>query len=227
MKLLETKQGKQCFQDVDRRRMMGAMLSLFCNVAYALYHGALGVIMGSVWFGAMCVYYLILSVMRTSAVICLKRETSPARARAVRRSLGGLLAFLALLLTAIIYIALSQNTAAKYGTITMITIATYTFTKLILAIVRAAKHRRDTSDLYMILRNTGYAEVSVSILTMQRSMLISFDGGTMDAQNALLLNVMTGAAVCMFIFLRGIALIKKSGAQRASKENKTKGNEIR
>ena len=54
---------------------------------------------------------------------------------------GILLMMLSLILIAIIYISMSQNIVTKYNEITMITIATYTFTKITTAIVKAVKQK--------------------------------------------------------------------------------------
>ena len=121
---------------------------------------------------------------------------------------GILLVTLGVVLAAVNYISLSQNIAVKYGEITMITIAAYTFTKITMAIVRAVKQRRDPSPLLRTIRNIGYAEVSASILTLQRSMLVSFGG--MDDRQARLMNSLTGAAVCLFVLMLGLSMTAKS-----------------
>ena len=64
----------------------------------------------------------------------------------------------------------------RYDSILMITIATYTFYKITMAVVRAVKQRHDPSPLLAAIRSIGYAEVAASVLTMQRSMLVSFEG---------------------------------------------------
>ena len=89
----------------------------------------------------------------------------------------------------------------------MITIATYTFGKITLAIRRAIKQRTNPSPLLVTIRSIGYAEAAASVLTLQRSMLASF--GAMDATKARILNAATGAAVCGFVLVLGIALLTK------------------
>ena len=43
------------------------------NLAYALYHGVLGLARHSIWFLASCVYYILLSAMRSAAVLGLRK----------------------------------------------------------------------------------------------------------------------------------------------------------
>ena len=165
----------------------------------------------SLWFIAMCAFYGILATMRFSAVLCERnqhRSPSDDTEIFVMKLSGILLVTLGVVLAAVNYISLSQNTAVKYGEITMITIAAYTFTKITMAIVRAVKQRRDPSPLLRTIRNIGYAEVSASILTLQRSMLVSFGG--MDDRQARLMNSLTGAAVCLFVLMLGLSMTAKS-----------------
>jgi hypothetical protein len=89
--------------------------------------------------------------------------------------------------------------------IVMITIATYTFTKITLAIIGMAKAKHEASPALKTLRNISLADASVSIYTMQRSMLVSFPG--MEAGEILLLNIFTGTAVWIIVLLLGINLI--------------------
>ena len=85
---------------------------------------------------------------------------------------GILLLVLSGSLTWIIEISLSRHIATVYNTVTMITIATYTFYKITVAAVQRVRHW-DTSPLSVVIRNIRYAEVAASVLTLQRSMLVS------------------------------------------------------
>ncbi len=90
----------------------------------------------------------------------------------------------------------------------MITITTYTFIKIIMSIIKAVKHRKSSSSLISALLNIRYAEIGVSLLTMQQSMLVSF--GEMEQTKIIILNTLTGVCVCLFILFLGIITIKNS-----------------
>jgi hypothetical protein len=87
----------------------------------------------------------------------------------------------------------------------MITIATYTFTKITIAILGMIKVRRSASPVLKTLRNISLADACVSVYTMQRSMLVTFPG--MAAAEIRLLNILTGAAVWIVVVLLGVNLI--------------------
>lgn len=94
----------------------------------------------------------------------------------------------------------------------MITIATYTFYKITMAIIRAVKQRKNPSPLLATIRCIGYADVAVSVLTLQRSMYASF--GELTDKKAHMMNILTGAAVCLFVLALGLSMIVKGKKER-------------
>ncbi len=169
------------------------------------------------WFITMCAYYAILSVMRFSVVLFEYKNKSKSSADTeyfVMRLSGILLILLSFVLSGVIYISISQNIAVKYDEILMITIAAYTFFKIIMAIVKAVKQHKNPSPLLAVIRNIGYAEAAASILTLQRSMLVSF--GTMDNTEAHIMNILTGAAACLYVLIIGMYLLLKKNRTKTA-----------
>lgn len=214
-KIKRTKLGRRFIQEQRFRAVFSAAAGLLANIMYAIYHGALGVANQSLWFVTMFAYYMILSSMRFSAVLCewkCKSLASEDTEYFVAKLCGGLLVLLSFILGGVVYISLSQNVAVKHHEIVMITIATYTFYKITAAVIRAIKQRKNTVPLLVVIRTIGYAEAVASLLTLQRSMLISF--GSMDNEDIALMNSLTGISVCLFILLLGIFTILTSGKER-------------
>ena len=87
----------------------------------------------------------------------------------------------------------------------MITIATYTFTKITIAIIGMVRAQHHASPAFKTLRNIALADACVSIYTMQRSMLQSFPGLT--PTEIQIFNILTGTAVWIIVLFLGINLI--------------------
>lgn len=209
--ITKTETGKKIVSNQRYRIILSAAVAFAFNLFYAIYHCILGVLNLSFWFIAMCAFYGILATMRFSAVLCERNhQKSPDidTELFVMKLSGILFVVLGIVLATVSYISLSQNIATKYGEIIMITIATYTFYKITMAIVKAIKQHKNPSPLLRTIRNIGYAEVAASILTLQHSMLVSF--GTMSAENIHLMNAVTGTAVCLFVLILGLSMITKS-----------------
>lgn len=196
------------------RVLQGAILSLGCNFLYSVYHGLLGVLHESLWFGVLCAFYGILAAARFCAVVCGSETCAPLFACWQLRISGTLLLLLSVVLAWANATSLSKNLAKSYGTIPMITIATYTFYKVAAVIVRASRQRREKSTQLFVLLNISYAEVAASMVTLQRSMLASF--GNMEAEQALRMNALTGGGVCLFILSLGISMIIISGKENTN-----------
>lgn len=207
--------GNRAVNDTRYRIMLSAAFSFLINLLYALYHGGLGIVNHSLWFITMCAYYTILSTMRFSAILCEYKNNSAASNDMeyfVMKLSGGLFALLSFVLTGVIYISLSENIAAKHESVMMITIATYTFYKITMAVIRAVKQRKNLSPLLAAIRSIGYTDAAVSVLTLQRSMFASF--GELTDKKAHTMNVLTGAAVCLFVLALGLAMIIKGKKER-------------
>lgn len=196
-----------------------AAVSLGCNCLYALYHGVLGLVHLSLWSLSLGAFYAILAVARFCALLSGRTragETATASGGFVMAASGALLLLLSVVLAGVLAISLSQHIATAYDTVTMITIATYTFYKITVAVVNRVR-RPGTSALSKVIRNIRYAEVAASVLTLQRSMLASF--GTPEETPADWMNGLTGAAVCLFILSLGIYLMLNARKEDSSWQN--------
>ena len=199
--LTKSQVGKRIVEDQRHRIILFASFVFLINLLFALYNGILGAITGSLWFVAMCVYYIILSIMRFSAVLCERKRTAASSVNTeyfLMKLSGVLLSGLSIVLMCILFIGLSQHIVAKYDTIVMITIATYTFYKITGSVIRAVRQRKNPSPLLAVLRNIGYADVAASVVSLQRSIM----------------DIITGAIACSFIMILGIIMIARGFQKR-------------
>jgi hypothetical protein len=88
----------------------------------------------------------------------------------------------------------------------MIAIAVYAFSKMTIATVNFVKSRQSTSAKLITLRNISFADAFVSIFSLQRSMLVSFEG--MTRTEIQIMNLASGSAVCIIVFLLGLNLMR-------------------
>ena len=180
--------------------------SLLLNFAYGVGNCALGFLSPSWWFITVGAYYTVLTVTRFSVLQIGRRANGDYGTEFfARRITGILLVVLSFCIIGVNILSAVKERGTAYHKIIMITIATYTFTKITVAIIGMAKAKRSASPVSKTLRNIAMADACVSIYTMQRSMLVSFPG--MEAAEILLLNIFTGTAVWIVVLLLGINLI--------------------
>ena len=180
--------------------------SLAFNAAYAFGNCIIGFLNHSWWFITVGAYYTVLAITRFS-VLQVKRKANGSYDTELfaRRITGTLLVVLSFCIVGVNIMSAIKDRGTAFHEIVMITIATYTFTKITISIIGMVKAKRSASPVLKILRNISLADACVSIYTMQRSMLVSFPG--MDAAEILLLNIFTGTAVWIVVLLLGINLI--------------------
>lgn len=201
VKIKSTAVGIRFAEDKRYRVIVKAVISLIFNLLFAFYNGILGIVSTSVIFVASSVYYLLLSSMRFSAIMLERRNTEQSD-KNISTVIGALLIVLSVIFQVMVFVSMKYETVKDYGTIPMITIATFTFTKITTAVITAVKHKNDNFNLFKAINAIRYSEVAVSILTMQQSMLVTFKD--MDNNSDIILNACTGAGVCLFIFVLGI-----------------------
>lgn len=148
--IVKTKIGNKIVSSQRYRIILSAAVAFAFNLLYAIYHCVLGVLNISFWFITMCAFYGILATIRFSAVLCERNHyklPSDDTDLFVMKFTGILLVILGIVLATINYVSLSQNIATKHEEIIMITIATYTFYKITMAIVKAVKQHKNPFPL--------------------------------------------------------------------------------
>ena len=180
--------------------------SLTINFIYALGNCIIGFLTHSWWFITVGAYYVVLAVTRYSVLQVRRKANGNYDTEFfARRITGILLVVLSFCIVGVNILSAVKDRGTDFHEIVMITIATYTFTKITISIIGMIKAKSSASPVLKTLRNISLAYACVSIYTMQRSMLVSFPG--METEEILLLNILTGTAVWIVVLLLGINLI--------------------
>ena len=204
--------GAHFLEDYRFRTILTTMPSFMINVAYTIYNGVIGIMNQSSWFITMAVYYSLLGIMRYCAVHTERKisrledhELIRKKELAVIKIDGILLLLLNLALSGVVLLTIAEGTAKAYSDIMAISIAAYTFYKIIMAVIHMVKVRKMESPILITIRNIGVADALVSMLTLQMTMLVSFQGT--DSLDMNRMNGITGLAVCLLISALGISMI--------------------
>lgn len=204
--------GERFLDDHAFRTILTTLPAFLINVAYTVYNGVIGIMNQSAWFITMAVYYSLLGIMRYRAVstgrqiarledkqLIRKKELS------VIKTDGILLLVLNLALSGVVLLTIAQDTAKRYSEIMVISIAAYTFYKITMALINMIKVRKTQSPILITIRNIGVADALVSMLTLQATMLASFQDKS--SLNSNQMNAITGLAVCILIAILGTSMI--------------------
>ncbi len=197
------------------RTLKLALVSLLFNMVYSVYHIIFGITTHSWWFFTIGIYYAILSIVR---FVVLRHK---GKKHFVIRFTGIMLMVLSISLIGTVILAFVKDRGTEFHLIVMLAIALYAFTKITLATIKWIKARKSKSAKLITLRNISFADAFVSIFSLQRSMLVSFEG--MTETEIRIMNVATGSAVCIIVFLLGLNLVQQ---KRLIKEKQQRQNSI-
>ncbi len=183
------------------------------NIIFALFNGVMGIISHSAWFGSLSAYYLVLSIMRSSAVLQGRvisgssEDNTEQQKLHIRKEMrifrrnSVLFTILSIVLLGMV-ILLSYSEGGKSYPGTMIyVVAIYAFVKIITSTINVIKVNRHRSPLLTIIRRIGYLDACVSILNLQTAMFSSFGG---DIYFDVMMNEITGGVVCLITLGMGI-----------------------
>lgn len=187
-----------------------ALASMIFNAVFAIYHLVLGIVTGSWWLLTLGSYYLILSIVRL--VILYYSSNS----NFITKFTGWMLILLSAPLVGTVVLSIVRDRGQDLHMVLMIAMAAYTFTKITIATIKLIKSRHINSGMLKALRNISFAEAFVSIFALQRSMLVSFEG--MNEVEIIIMNASLGTAVCVVVFMLGIALIRKAKLENSTIE---------
>ncbi|MBE5734935.1 MAG: hypothetical protein E7361_00570 [Clostridiales bacterium] len=205
------------FSDVHYRMNISLYTALIWNVVFAVFQLGLGFYHNSVWFYAMCVYYIMLAIMR----FFLVKHTNEFKANEnicseIKKSYlcGWLLLIMNLALMVIIFFIVYWNKSFDYGEIATITLALYTFVTFTFAIINAVKYKRYKSPIYSSAKAINLVVACVSMLTLENVMLNTFGGNEVAGFRQIMLGVSGGAVsicaivVALYMIIKGYKNLK-------------------
>jgi hypothetical protein len=202
------------WQDDTRLRVNVSLYgTLIYSTAYALLQLGMGFWHRSFWFSTLAGYYICLAVMRFFLVryTIKNKPGEKMREELIRYRLCGWI-FLAMNLTLslMVFFMVYWNRTFRHHEITTIALAAYTFTAFTMAIINMVKYRKYNSPVYSAAKAISLASASVSILTLEATMLTTFGQNTIDATTRKILLGCTGGVISAFIVVMAIYMIRQS-----------------
>lgn len=206
------------FSDVHLRMNVTLYASLIWNIAFAIFQLGLGFYHKSFWFYSMFAYYILLGVIR----FFLVRHTRKYKANEetvieIKKSIlcGWLLIIMNLALALIVFFMVYWNRTFYHHMITTIAMAAYTFLTFTFAIINIVKYRKYKSPVYSTAKSISLIAGSVSMLTLETTMLTTFGSTDASIFNQIMLSL-TGIAVIGFAITTAIIMIVKGSRQLAN-----------
>lgn len=199
------------WQDDTRLRINVSLYgSLMLNTAYAVLQLGLGFYHASFWYYSMAGYYISLAIMRFFLVQHTSRHKPGEKMQEELikyRNCGIIFFVMNLTLSIMIFFMVYWNRTFRHHEITTIAMATYTFTSFALAIKNVIKYRKYNSPVFSASKAISLAAACVSMLTLESTMLTTFDDGTFDILGRQIMLGASGGVISVFIVVMAICMI--------------------
>lgn len=190
--------------DYGFRAVTFSSVAFIVNIGYAIFNGVIGIVSHSIWFGALSLYYIVLSALKAYVLINAKRINKLDGDQSMRKyrlykNCGLSLIILSFALSgAVVQMALTDK-GFKYADLMIYAAALYAFYKLTIAIIQFVKSRRHGRTINETLGLINLSDGLVPMLALQTALLAAFGDGSSNIYNAI-----TGAVVMAMIIAIGI-----------------------
>ena len=194
--------------DEEFRTKTFLCFSLIFNLGYSVFLFVVSILYSSNWFLVMSVYYGLLSTARVYIFTQISPKRSM-RAKIVTMLVCGFfLLVINLVVSAMMFILIFGNRAVKHHEITVITLATYTFVSLTMAIISSVRHLKQNNHVYSCAKLVSLISATVSLVTLTNTMLATF-GEEQLTLRSVILPLLCGA-VSIFIITSAILMVRKA-----------------
>ncbi len=189
------------------RTFVFSTITSILNLSYAIFMGIMAIFGKSIWYGALSIYYIMLSIIKISILTKYynNRTHQDIHRYSIRlyRLCGILFIFLTLALSGAILQMIIFDQGFKYADLMVYAVAAFSVYKIVLSIVNLYKARKNRNYTVQSLRNINLTSAMVTLLSLQTTLLAAFSDGNQNWK----FNAITGSVVCMGIVLLGVYMI--------------------
>lgn len=146
--------------------------SLSINFIYGIFKLITGIYYKSWWFITFALYYLLLSIMKTSLVKGMNKTINLEYKRL--RLTGIILLFFNLILVGMITLIVIQNKSISYNGFIIYFVALYDFYLIINATINVIKHRNHHSPVIIASRVINLSVAMISMISLAVAMITQF-----------------------------------------------------
>lgn len=206
----DNKYLKRYFSDSDLRAKISLYISLFINIAYAVFNFCIGYLNKSYWSGAIGIYYFVLSAIRflllrnaSKATQKLSKERKEYELK-VYRGIGVLMFLVNIAMSGMAVQMIWQNKSNAHSEIMTIATAAFTFYTMTMAIINLQKYRKMEQPILSAAKMLNFACALMAMFTLQSAMMASFGG---DDDFRMIMNTITGSVVLLLVFGLAVYMI--------------------
>lgn len=199
--------------DLAFRANVSLLAGTAVNFANVAFRAITGILYGSAWFVSLAAYYLVLGGLRLYLAVGYRRRGHDAATelRCYRR-VGQLLFLLHVPMVGIVILMVWTDSGFAYPGYVIYLSAMYAFYAMGSSIANILRYRKVGSPILSAGKSLALVSAMMSMLALQTAMIAQFSDH--DEGYRMLMNTLTGAAVCVISVLLAIAMLVRSRTMR-------------
>lgn len=168
--------------DYNFKTYSSSALSALVGLGFTIYNGFLGIYFSSIWNGTICVYYVLLAIVRGIIVYDQSREdkrkgqSEKDHQRKIFMVTHIIMFVMNVSLIVPMAVMIQGGRSYHLGMIPAITMATYTTYRIVIAIMHFSKSRKGDNVLVKELRTANLIDTLVAVMTLQNTMIMASAG---------------------------------------------------
>ena len=206
-------------KDAEFRIQLFLFLSFLFNFSYASFLFVVSRVYNSRWFFVMSIYYALLSLLRVFIFFHVVRAKKLRKRIRMIRACGYFLFLVNLAVSTMMFVLIYTAPHVKQHEITVITLATYTFSALTFAIVSGIKYVKKKNYAYTCVKVMSLISASVSLVTLTNTMLATFGDGDTSLRR-IVLPLLSGVVAILIVVCAVVMIVKSEQALRKIKNEK-------
>lgn len=184
------------------------------DMGYGVLKILAGIFYTSSWLMTDGLYNLVQGGIELLQILRRKKAETMAEQWKSYRICGWLTLVLQLFMTGPIFLMINRNMGNQYPDVVVIGTAAFAFYKLISAFVGVARDRKHKAPIDSSVRMLNLTQALFSLFSLQVSMFHSFGG---ESSLQVLMNNLTGGAVCLLVAATGIYMIRRGTRELTDK----------
>ena len=200
-------------EDYHFRTVYTTRISAFITFGFTVFNGVIGVLYRSVWNISICIYYVLLAVVRRIIVRSQRKTADKNQDKEIIKKTYAVTHIILILidLALVVPIALMVIGARNYtfGIIPAISMAAYTTYRMTISIIHYLKSKRNENHFIRVIRTINLQDTLVSVLTLQNALIIA-NGDDMASMMRLTMWTSAGIwGVILFFTVKSFMMIRK------------------
>lgn len=205
---------KICKVDYNFKTFTSTALSLIIGLEFSIYNGFLGIKYISIWNLTICIYYVLLTIVR-GIIVNSQRKTDSVHnefekehRKKIYIATHIILFVMNMYLIVPIATMINGDRIYNWGLIPAIAMAAYKTYRIVIAIMNYSKSRKTDNVFVRELRTANLIDTLVAVLTLQNTMIIVNEGEI--AGNMKNLSIISSASIWLIIVALSVLSFRRS-----------------